>query len=187
MVPLSPSRVFARDKAVADSALRKAQQRVTGLAAIALNFQSPPLDQTSGPALKVPPPPGVSIPATMVSVPAGYKIPKKADVPVASVDLSKHVAKHHSRSSGKHSKTSRGHKKQPKVPRSSGKPKKDSPSDSVSSLPSESSSSDVEVPKVDDETAHVLCSVCCKYTAQPVFVLLGCCVFQVKGQWHYPY
>ena len=66
LVPLTPSGVFTRDKAVADSALRKAQQKVAGLAATALNFQSPPLDQTSGPALKVPPPPGVSIPATMV-------------------------------------------------------------------------------------------------------------------------
>ena len=119
------------------------------MAAIALNFQSPPLDQTSGPALKVPPPPEVSIPATMVSVPAGYKIPKKADVLVASVDLYKHVAKHHSRSSGKHSKTSRRHKKHAKKPKRSGKPKNDSPSsESSSPTPSESTSSEPKPPKL---------------------------------------
>ena len=123
--PVSDSGLLARDKAVADAALLQAQQRVSCLAAITLNFQTPPLDQTFRPALKVPPPPVVPIPCTIVSAPAGYRIPKKADAPV---DLSKHVAKHHYKSSGKHSKTSRRHKKHSKKPKKSGKPKKDAPS-----------------------------------------------------------
>ena len=119
-------------------------------------------------ALKVP---HAVVPVTIVSAPVGYKIPKKADPSVIS---SKLVSKHLKKSSGKHSKKSKKDKKHSKKPKKYGKPKKDSPSqDSSTPPPSESSSSDVEAPKIDEETAQVLCSVCCKYTAQPAFAQLG--------------
>jgi len=186
---LSASLAFARDKAIADAALLEAQQKVAALAAVAANFQVAPLLQTSGPALKAPPAPLVSLPAVIQSSPPGYKIPRK-DAPAAgpaqaSTPPTKHSSKHHS----SHGKSSKRHKKHSKKHKSGKpKPKKDYPSEESSSpSPSESSSSPPEAPKVDEASAQVLCSGCCKYTAQPVFVQLGGYVSQVKGQWLYSY
>ena len=177
---------FARDKATAEAALVEAQQNVVALAAVAANFQVAPLLQTSGPALKVPPAPLVPLPAMIQSTPPGYKIPRKAastagpaqasTLPTkhsagpaqASTLPTKHSSKHHS----SHGKSARKHKKHSKKSKSGKpKPKRDYPSEeSSSSSKSESSSSPPETPKIDEASAQVLCSGCCKYTAQPAFV-----------------
>ena len=169
---ISTPLVFARDKATAEAALVEAQQNVVALAAVAANFQVAPLLQTSGPALKVPPAPLVPLPAMIQSSPPGYKIPRKAASTAGPAQAStlptKHSSKHHS----SHGKSSRKHKKHSKKHKSGKpKPKRDYPSEeSSSSSKSESSSSPPETPKIDEASAQVLCSGCCKYTAQPAFV-----------------
>jgi len=169
---LSTPRVFARDKAIAEAALVEAQQNVAALAAVAANFQVAPLLQTSGPALKVPPAPLVPPPVMILSTPPGYNIPRKAAATAGPAQAStlptKHSSKHHS----PHGKSPRKHKKHSKKHKSGKpKPKKDYPSEeSSSSSKSESSSSPPEAPKIDEASAQVLCSGCCKYTAQPAFV-----------------
>ena len=73
--PLTAAQVFSKDTTAAEAALLEAQQRIAALAAVALSFQVPLPGQTCGPALKVPPPPLVSLPAPIVSAPASYHIP----------------------------------------------------------------------------------------------------------------
>ena len=168
---LSGSRAFVRDKAAADAALLEAQQKVTSLAAIAANFQSAPLLQASGPAFKPPPAPLVSLPVMVQSTPLGYKIPRKESTSVGPAKAPEPPVKHSSKHHSKHAKSAKRHKKHSKKHKSVGKPKKDYPSqDSSSPTPSVSSSSEPEAPKIDEATAQVLCSGCCKYTAQPAFV-----------------
>ena len=168
---MSGSRAFVRDKAAADAALLEAQQKVTSLAAIAANFQSAPLLQASGPAFKPPPAPLVSLPVMVQSTPLGYKIPRKESTSVGPAKAPEPPVKHSSKHHSKHAKSAKRHKKHSKKSKSAGKPKKDDPSqDSSSPTPSESSSSEPEAPKIDEATAQVLCSGCCKYTAQPAFV-----------------